>query len=155
MTKNYLTKDNFYETIIQICHAFPLFTARIITVLSSYLKNIKGEVYNFIQSNRSKESIIQSFHSIQFQINNIIEIVYFMDFMCLLEYDHLLPQFKTSIDNLNYTLVVLFIVLVIIDFFNYLEGNFIILKDLDNTLNNYGIIEKFFIPVSKEKNKTK
>ena len=153
--ENYLTQDDFYETIIQICHTFPLFTARIITVLSSYLKNIKGEVYNFIQSNRSKESIIQSFHSIQFQINNIIEIVYFMDFMCLLEYDHLLPQFKASIDNLNYTLVVLFIVLVIIDFFNYLEGNFIILKDLDNTLNNYGIIEKFFIPVSKEKNKTK
>ena len=78
-----------------------------------------------------------------------------MDFMTIIEYDYLLPHFKLRIDHLSDLLVILFIILIFIDVLNYLEGNLIILKDLDNTLNNYGVIEKFFIPTIKEKPKLK
>ena len=152
--ENFLYHDEeYYETLIDICHVFPIFNSRIITVLSGFIKNIKGEIFSFLNSDRSDESIIQSFHSEIFQINNIVEIVYFMDFMTIIEYDYLLPQFKLRIAHLADLLVILFIILIFIDVLNYLEGNLIILKDLDNTLNNYGVIEKFFIP--KEKSKLK
>ena len=154
--ENFLFNDEkYYYTLINICHIFPIFNSRIITVLSGFIKNIKDEIFSFINGDRSDESIINAFHSKIFQINNIVEIVYFMDFMGIMEYNYLLPDFKHQIDHLSNLLVILFIILIIIDVLNYLEGNLIILKDLDNTLNNYGIIEKFFIPTIKEKPKLK
>ncbi len=150
--KTFLEDNNYYDKIVEICNATPLFSSNLYIILISFLRNIRNQYKNFTMSKKTEEDIINNFYSINYKFVDFIEIIYFMDFICFFEYSYLLPDFQKSIKNVSKFIIYSFIILLFIQLINFFQNNFFITKQLANYLYNYSILEKFFIEeTSKEK----
>ena len=141
----FLEVDDYYTQIVEICDSIPLFSTNLYIILINFLRNIRNQYQNFSMSEKTKEDIIYNFYTINFKFVDFIEIIYFMDFVCFLEYSYLLPDFQKSIKNISKFIIYTFIILIFIELTNFFQNNFFIIKHLTNSLYNYSILEKFFI----------
>ena len=150
--QTFLEEDEYYDKIVEICDTTPLFSSHLYIILISYLRNIRNQYKNFSMSEKNEEDIIYNFYATNYKFVDFIEIIYFMDFVCFIEYSYLLPDFQKSIKNVSNFIIYSFIILLFIQLINFFQNNFFITKKLANYLYNYSILEKFFIEeTSKEK----
>jgi hypothetical protein len=62
-----------------------------------------------------------------------------------LEYNFILPELQNNINDLLKFLIIIFVIMVITEIIYYIGSNIFVLRKIASALNNYKILEKFFI----------
>ena len=145
----YEQKD-YTDDIVKICESYYIFQTDYLVIISGTIKNLKDIYQNFTVSERNYKNIQQIYHSYSFQINSFKYIVYGLDTLYLIQEDYFFPDLFNSFNNLNVFLIFIFIFLVVYEIFYYYQTNIFILNKLNQSINNYHILEKFFV-IKEEK----
>ena len=140
-----LNKDKFYYSVIKICSIEPLLQTKVETMISGFVNQLRNEFLSFTQTTRMRYFIIYYFHSIIFQFNNMLLIIYLNNYLQDLEYNFILPELQKNINGLTDFLVIIFVIMVITEIMYYIGSNIFVLRKISSSLNDYKIIEKFFI----------
>ena len=140
-----LNKDKYYSSILGICSFEPLLQTKVETMISGFVNQLRSEFLSFNQTNRTETDIIYYFHSSTFQFNNLLVIIYFQNYLQDLEYSYILPELQNNINSLTNFLVIIFVIMVITEILYYIGSNIFVLKKISSSLNDYKIMEKFFI----------
>ena len=114
-------------------------------MISGFVNQLRSEFLSFNQTSRSDNDIISYFHSTTFQFNNLLVIIYFQNYLQDLEYSYILPELQNNIKSLTNFLVIIFVIMVITEILYYIGSNIFVLKKISSSLNDYKIMEKFFI----------
>ena len=149
----YEQKD-YKEDIIKICDSYFIFQTHYLVIISGTIKTLKEIYKNFTVSERNFKNIQQIFHSYNFQIINFKYIVYGLDTLYLIQDSYFLPDLYKAINNLSAFLIIVFIFMVVYEIFYYYQTNILVLNKLIQSINNYYILEKFFI-IQEENVKSK
>ncbi len=147
-------QEHFTDEINKICNSYFIFQTDYLVIMSGTIKNLKEIYQNFTISERNYTNIQQIFHSENFQMNNFKFIVYGLDTIYLIQEEYLYPDIYNAFDNLSIFLIIVFIFMVIYEIIYYYQTNILILNKLIQSINNYYILEKFFI-IQEEKNSKK
>ncbi len=147
-------QEHYSNEVIKICDSYFIFQTDYLVIMSGTIKNLKDIYKNFTISERNYSNIQQIFHSESFQLNNFVYIVYGLDTIFLIQEDYLFPDIYKAFDNLSIFLIFVFILMVIYEILYYYQTNILILNKLIQSINNYYIVEKFFI-IQEEKNSKK
>jgi hypothetical protein len=147
-------QQHYTDDIIKICDSYFIFQTHYLVIISGTIKNIKEIYKNFTISERNYTNIQHIFHSKSFQLNNFKYIVYGLDTIYFIQEEFLYPAINEAFDNLNAFLIMIFIFMVVYEIIYYYQTNILILNKLIQTINNYIIIEKFFI-IKEEKSSKK
>ena len=67
-----------------------------------------------------------------------------MTFLGNLEENHIKPDSEEMINNLTMFILIIFIIMIILQIFNYVQGSFIILERFVQIIEVYNVIGKFF-----------
>ena len=140
-----LAKDKYYYSVIKICSVEPLLQTKVETMINGFVNQIRSDFLSFNQTSRMDYFIIYYFHSITFQFNNLLLIIYLNNYLQDLEYRYILPELQKNINGLTDFLVIIFVIMVITEILYYIGSNIFILRKISSSLNDYKIIEKFFI----------
>ena len=140
----FLYDDDMKYSLFEICKIEPIMQAKVETMISAYMNQLRRVFINFNISERTNEDIIKCYHSQIFQINNLNLIIFFLNYLNNLEKLFILPQINDLIDELKLFLIIVFIFLVFSEFFNYIGSLFFVTRKLLYSLNNYIIMERFF-----------
>ena len=147
-------QEHFTDEINKICNSYFIFQTDYLVIMSGTIKNLKEIYQNFTISERNYTNIQQIFHSENFQMNNFKFIVYGLDTIYLIQEEYLYPDIYNAFDNLSIFLIIVFIFMVIYEIIYYYQTNILILNKLNQSINNYYILEKFFI-IQEEKSSKK
>ena len=139
-----LAQDKFYYSVIKICSVEPLLETKVETMISGFVNQLRSEFLSFNQTSRMSYFIIYYFHSITFQFNNMLLIIYLNNYLQDLEYNFILPELQKNINGLTDFLVIIFVIMVITEILYYIGSNLFVLTKISSSLNDYKIIEKFF-----------
>ena len=148
---NFISYENKTK-LIDILKYEKISIQKIETIITSYITNIEVVYYNFIMNNITNENIISYFYSKNFQISNIIQIIYFKTLIEKIIDSSLNSDFNNLVKNLETFLIVIFIFIVLIEFLNYILSVYKIDKKLKNIIDIYNVIKKFFLS-NEEENK--
>jgi hypothetical protein len=74
----------------------------------------------------------------------LFEYVFYVSFLGNLEESYIKPDLKNMINSLTNFILIIFIIMIIFQIFNYVQGSFIILDRFVHTLEVYNVIGKFF-----------
>ena len=140
-----LPNDQYYYSIILICSNEPLLQTKVETMISGFVNQLRSEFFSFNQTFRNNYDITYYFHSISFQFNNLLVIIYFKNYLQDLEYYYILPNLQNNINGLTNFLVIIFVIMVITEILYYIGSNIFVLRKISSCLNDYKIMEKFFI----------
>ena len=140
-----LNEDEYYFSVLGICSYEPLLQTKVETMISGFVNQLRSEFLSFNQTNRTDSDIVSYFHSTTFQFNNLLVIIYFQNYLQDLEYSYILPELQNNIKSLTNFLVIIFIIMVITEILYYIGSNIFVLKKISSSLNDYKIMEKFFI----------
>ena len=141
---NFISYENKTK-LIDILKYEKISIQKIETIITSYITNIEVVYYNFIMNNITNENIISYFYSKNFQISNIIQIIYFKTLIENIIDSSLNSDFNNLVKNLETFLIVIFIFIVLIEFLNYILSVYKIDKKLKNIIDIYNVIKKFFL----------
>ena len=137
--------DELKYSLILICKYEPILQTRFETMMSGFMNQIRREFITFIQDEEATVAvIIQLYHHKLFQINNLVIIIYFQNYLNELQQLYILPEFNNSINRLTLFLVIIFVIMVITEIINYCVNILLILGKLNDSLNNFIILQKFF-----------
>ena len=139
------SNDEFFYSVIEICNIEPLLQTKVETMISGFVNQLRSEFISFNQSERQESDIIYYFHSEVFQFNNLLVIIYFKNYLQDLEYYYILPNLQNNINGLTNFLVIIFVIMVITEILYYIGSNIFVLRKISSCLNDYKIMEKFFI----------
>jgi hypothetical protein len=114
-------------------------------MISGFVNQIRSEFLSFNISDRTTEDSMYYFHSQTFQFNNLLLIIYFKNYLQDLEYSYILPQLQNNINGLSNFLIIIFIIMVITEIMYYIGSNIFILRTISSALNDFKVLEKFFI----------
>ena len=140
-----LPNDQYYYSIILICSNEPLLQTKVETMISGFVNQLRSEFFSFNQTFRNNYDITYYFHSLSFQFNNLLVIIYFKNYLQDLEYYYILPNLQNNINGLTNFLVIIFVIMVITEILYYIGSNIFVLRKISSCLNDYKIMEKFFI----------
>ena len=141
--KMLLSNDEYF--FIQLLKFELLLQTKVETIISRFVNQLRSEFISFNQSERQESDIIYYFHSEVFQFNNLLVIIYFKNYLQDLEYSYILPELQNNIKSLTNFLVIIFVIMVITEILYYIGSNIFVLKKISSSLNDYKIMEKFFI----------
>ena len=142
-----LNNDDYEDlkySLLLICNYEPILQTRFETMMSGFMNQIRRSYITFIQDDPSLQIIIQLYHNRLFQINNLVIIIYFQNYLNELQQFYILPEFNQSINELTLFLVIIFVIMVITEIINYCVNILLILGKLNDSLNNFIILQKFF-----------
>ena len=139
-----LENSIYYTSLIQICKVNCFFEARFSTKLSGFLSKIRSIYLAFLNDrNRNDYSYIY-YAGYDLQLVNLFEYIFYMTFLGRLEEQHIKPDLEGMINNLTEFILVIFIIMIIFQIFNYVQGSFIILERFVQIIEVYNVIGKFF-----------
>ena len=139
-----LKNSNYYNPLINICKVDCFFEARFSTKLSGFLSKIRSIYLAFLNDrNRNDYSYIY-YAGYDLQIVNLFEYIFYMTFLGNLEENHIKPDLEEMINNLTMFILIIFIIMIILQIFNYVQGSFIILERFVQIIEVYNVIGKFF-----------
>ena len=95
------------------------------------------------------------FAGFKIQVINLFEYIFFMTFLGNLEEDYIKPDLEIMINELTNFILIIFIVMIIFQIFNYIQGSFIILDRFVQIIEVYRVIGKFFEMKEKTKSNEK
>ena len=149
----YHIKDSiYYFPILEICDVENIYESRFSSKLSGFLTRTREIYLSFIQDRNEKDMTIKYYTSYQFQSINLFEYVFYVSFLGNLEESYIKPDLKNMINSLTNFILIIFIIMIIFQIFNYVQGSFIILDRFVRTLEVYNVIGKFF---EKKENENK
>jgi hypothetical protein len=146
-------QEHFTDEINKICNSYFIFQTDYLVIMSGTIKNLKEIYQNFTISERNYTNIQQIFHSENFQMNNFKYIVYGLDTLYLIQEDYFFPDLYDAFDKLSVFLIIVFIFMVVYEILYYYQTNILILNKLIQSINNYYILEKFFIIQEEKRSK--
>ena len=141
-----LRKQGIYEEIVKkICLSYDMLNTNFLFATNNFVVSVRQEFLNFLRSNRTNEDIINHFHSESFQWNNFIVIFYAIETLDYILDNYVVEDLNKSVNNLSSFLILMFVLMVLVEIINYIQSNIFILNKLTDQINNYMIMEKFFI----------
>ena len=141
-----LRKQGIYEEIVKkICLSYDMLNTNFLFATNNFVVSVRQEFLNFLRSNRTNEDIINHFHSESFQWNNFIVIFYAIETLAYILDNYVVEDLNKSVNNLSSFLILMFVLMVLVEIINYIQSNIFILNKLTDQINNYMIMEKFFI----------
>ena len=146
-------QNSFKYSLMLICEYESIMQSQFDTILSGFINNIRKDFINFFLSDRQSENIVKIYHSKSFQLNNLNLILFFRFYFLSLEDKYIKPNFIQIIDDLISFLLALNITMLIIQIIYYLIANFIILKNLTDSMFKFTLIKNFFSFYEKEDKK--
>ena len=145
--------NNFKYSLMLICEYESIMQSQFDTILSGYVNNIRKDFINFYLSDRQSGNIARNYHSRSFQLNSLNLIIFFRFYFLALEDNYIKPNFIQIIDDLISFLLALNISMLIVQIFYYLIANFIILKNLTDSMFKFTLIKNCFSFFEKEDKK--
>ena len=143
--ENIIENDKFYYSLVAICSIEPLLQTKVETMISGYVNQLRSEFLSFNKSERSQYDTILTFHSQTFQFNNLLFLIYFKNYFQDLAYNYILLELQNNINGLLHFLIIVFIIMVITEIIYYIGSNIFVLRKIASTLNDFKVLEKFFI----------
>ena len=141
-----LRKQGNYEEIVKkICLSYDMLNTNFLFATNNFVVSVRQEFLNFLRSNRTNEDIINHFHSEVFQWNNFIIIFYAIETLAYILDNYVVEDLNKSVNDLSSFLILIFVLMVLVEIINYIQSNIFILNKLTDQINNYMIMEKFFI----------
>ena len=141
----YHIKDSiYYSSILDICDVENIYESRYSSKLSGFLTRTREIYLSFIQDRNEQDMCTKYYSSYQFQSINLFEYVFYVSFLGNLEESYIKPDLKHMINELTNFILIIFIIMIIFQIFNYVQGSFIILDRFVRTLEVYNVIGKFF-----------
>ena len=92
------------------------------------------------------------FQNIEFQFTFYIYLVYILDVLSNILKDFFYDKILELIKNNKIILILIFLLMVIIEIFNYFQISYLILDRFSFMYENYQVIERFFIDKEEKKN---
>ena len=145
-----LNQNNFKYSLMLICEYETIMQSQFDTILSGFINNLRKDFLNFYLSDRQSINIAKIYHSRSFQLNNLNLIIFFRFYFLSLEDRYIKPNFIEIIDNLISFLLALNTIMLIIQIIYYLIANFLILKNLTDSMFKFTLIKNFFSFNEKE-----
>ena len=145
-----LNQNNFKYSLMLICEYETIMQSQFDTILSGFINNLRKDFLNFYLSDRQSINIAKIYHSRNFQLNNLNLILFFRFYFLSLEDRYIKPNFIEIIDNLISFLLALNTIMLIIQIIYYLIANFLILKNLTDSMFKFTLIKNFFSFNEKE-----
>ncbi len=139
-----LENSIYYSTLIKICKVDCFFEARFSTKVSGFLSKIRNVYLAFLNDRRRSDYSSIYYAGYELQLVNLFEYIFYMTFLGRLEEQHIKPDLEGMINNLTEFILIIFIVMIIFQIFNYVQGSFIILERFVQTIEVYNVIGKFF-----------
>ena len=137
------------KAIYNICSNDPILLERVANLMSGFVSELWIIYDSFIKSERSYEDIKFYFHSRTFQYFTLVSELIFFRLLTNVQMAYILPDFEKTINSLSTFLIVIFIIMVITEIFNYILSALFILKKISLSVKNFDVMNKFFV---KEKN---
>ena len=137
------------KAIYNICSNDPILLERVANLMSGFVSELRIIYDSFIKSQRSYEDIKFYFHSRTFQYFTLVSELIFFRLLTNVQMAYILPDFEKTINSLSTFLIVIFIIMVITEIFNYILSALFILKKISLSVKNFDVMNKFFV---KEKN---
>ena len=146
----------YYNSIIQVCTIDVFFQARYSVKISGFLSKIRTEYLAFLNDRHRENFMFSYFAGYKLQVVNLFEYIFYLTFLGNLDYNYIKPDLENMINQLTNFILIIFIVMIILQFFNYIQGSFIILDRFVQTIEVFNVIGKFFeTPDKNEKDKEK
>ena len=130
---------------ILVCESININKSSWTNILSHVIRNARNIFYNFHNSNRTLEDIGKYSHHIDVQELNLI-LFSFVNELCEYVKDRNgMVIFQQSIDTFVKHTIIMLIALIILEVINFIIITIKILRRLKLTLNEFKLIEKFFV----------
>ena len=147
-----LTKEESYsEYLKKICYYEPILISQFGNLLAGYINELRTELSTYFAIEKTYENIVNIFHSRIFQFYNIVLLVYFQNYLNIIQYSYTFPSFEKVILQLSDFLITMFIIIVATEILNYILSAIFILGKLTSTVKNYEMMHKFFLNEEKTK----
>ena len=145
-------QENFTSQIKEICNFYNVFRLKFITIISALIDNLKQNFSSFKKSSKNITEIQLHFQNIEFQFTYYIYLVYILDALSNILEDFFYDKILELIKNNKIILILIFLLMVIIEIFNYFQISYLILDRFSFMYENYQVIERFFIDKEEKKN---
>ena len=152
---DHIKNSKYYESLIQVCRVDSIFEARYSVKLSGFLSKIRSIYLSFLNDRHRPNFMFSYFAGYKMQTINLFEYIFFMTFLGNLEEDYIKPDLEIMINELTNFILIIFIVMIIFQIFNYIQGSFIILDRFVQIIEVYKVIGKFFEMKEKTKSNEK
>jgi len=139
------------KAIYEVCINDPLMLERVANMISGYVSELRIMYNSYFKSQRSMEDKKFFFHSRIFQYYSLVAQIIFYTLLTNVQMDYILPDFENTINQLSNFLIIIFVIMVITEIFNYVLSALFILKKISFSVKNFEVMNKFFV---KEKNQT-
>ncbi len=139
------------KAIYEVCLNDPLMLERIANMISGYVSELRIMYNSYLKSERTIEDKKFYFHNRIFQYYSLVSQIIFYTLLTKIQMDYILPDFENTINNLSNFLIIIFVIMVITEIFNYVLSALFILKKISLSVKNFEVMNKFFV---KEKNQT-
>jgi hypothetical protein len=146
-------KNGNYNSLLQLCLYYPIFNTFYFTLNSYFLNSIQSIYQLYTTKEKTFTNLVNLFHSENFQLIAIITMIYPMDSLYYITTEYIKPDLNVALNNLTKFLIFMFVFMVIFEILNYLISNFLIIKKINEYIENYIIIHKFFITPPEVKQK--
>ena len=143
--------DNYSEYLIKICKYEPILNTEFGNILSGYINQLRSQLNEFLDCDKSYEYITKIFHCRTFQFYNIVIFVYFQNFLNQIQYSYTFPSFEKVILKLSDFLIIIFIIMVATEVLNYILSAIYILGKLTYSVRNFETMNIFFLNEEKLK----
>ena len=147
-----LTQEESYsEYLKKICYYEPILINQFGNLLAGYINELRTELSTYFAIEKNYDNIVNVFHSRIFQFYNIVLLVYFKNYLNVVQYSYTFPSFEKVILQLSDFLITMFIIIVATEILNYILSAIFILGKLTYSVKNYEMMHKFFLNEEKTK----
>ena len=147
---SHIQNSIYYDSVIKICKHDSFFEARYSVKLSGFLSKIRNIFLAFKNDRIRSDFNVVYYAGYPLQSANLFEYIFYMTFLGNFEDDYIKPDLENMINGLTNFILIIFIIMIIFQIFNYIQGSYIILDRFVQTIEVYNVIGKFF--ETKEKN---
>ena len=147
---SHIQNSIYYDAVIKICKHDSFFEARYSVKLSGFLSKIRNIFLAFKNDRIRSDFNVVYYAGYPLQSANLFEYIFYMTFLGNFEDDYIIPDLENMINGLTNFILIIFIIMIIFQIFNYIQGSYIILDRFVQTIEVYNVIGKFF--ETKEKN---
>ena len=134
----------YYNYIIQVCTIDVFFQARYSVKISGFLSKIRTEYLAFLNDRHRENFMFSYFAGYKLQVVNLFEYIFYLTFLGNLEQKYIKPDLENMINQLTNFILIIFIIMIILQIFNYIQGSFIILDKFAQIIEVFNVIGKFF-----------
>jgi hypothetical protein len=146
--------SNDYEIMLKdICKFIPKLNTHLNIIVSGITKHLTEIYIEFLDTQRNFIDIQKYYHHKEIQNINYYFIISCINTMNYISNTYFIPDFLSKINYLTYFLILIYILMLFVEILNYYQTNYLLLKKLTKSYNNYEIIEKFFIEQKKNNKK--